>query len=263
MQTRPLGFTVDGLAMEAELILPEHPRATVVLCHGIPSGSPPDPNDTGYAGFARTLAAHGFAAAWFNFRGAREAPGDFAPDGWARDLGALLDSLTRRAGAVPLIVVGSSVGGMIAITVAADRSDVAAVATLAAPATVTAEGLLPDPRAFLHEARNRGMIRDPAFPPDPDAWARAFDDIAAQAHIERIAPRPILLIHGDADDAVPYHHAERLFAIAGEPKELVRIPEGGHQLRRDPRAIEALVDWLDRRSSGRDVRSIPERGIAP
>jgi fermentation-respiration switch protein FrsA (DUF1100 family) len=54
-------------------------------------------------------------------------------------------------------------------------------------------------------------------------------------------------MHGDADAVVPYHHAERLFTLAGEPKELVRIPGGAHQLRRDPRALEALTDWLDRR----------------
>jgi len=85
MLTKALGFTVDGLAMEAELFMPVDSRATVVLCHGIPSGSPPEPNDAGYAGFARTLAGRGYEAAWFNFRGARDAPGDFAPDGWARD----------------------------------------------------------------------------------------------------------------------------------------------------------------------------------
>jgi fermentation-respiration switch protein FrsA (DUF1100 family) len=79
------------------------------------------------------------------------------------------------------------------------------------------------------------------------AWAADLEACSAEHAIAGVAPRPLLLVHGDADAVVPYHHAERLFTLAGEPKELVRIPRGAHQLRRDPRALEALTDWLDRR----------------
>ena len=98
----------------------------------------------------------------------------------------------------------------------------------------------------LQRFRNVGLIRDPSFPPDVAAWAQEFETHGAEKHVAAIAPRPVLLIHGDADDVVPYVHAERLFEVASEPKELVRIPGGAHQLRRDPRAVDALSDWLDR-----------------
>ncbi len=39
---------------------------------------------------------------------------------------------------------------------------------------------------------------------------------------------PVLIIHGTDDRVVPISYGERLFALANEPKRLVRIPGGGH-----------------------------------
>jgi fermentation-respiration switch protein FrsA (DUF1100 family) len=260
MLERAVSFRADGLDLEGAIVVPPGARAMLILCHGTPSGAPPDPDDPGYPGLARALADRGFGAMWFNFRGCREAPGDFSFAGWCRDLEAAIDLLAGRGDtrALERVLVGSSMGGMAAITVAARRVDVAAVATLAAVASMTFDDLVPDAAHFVHEARNRGIIRDPAFPPDLEAWAAEFDDLAADRHVAAIAPRPVLLIHGDADLAVSYAHAERLFSLAKEPKELVRLPVGGHQLRRDARAIDALVDWLERLGMATDIRFVPQ-----
>lgn len=249
VRARPVVFRSEDLTLEGELVIPEGARAALVLCHGIPGGLVPDPADPGYAGLARHLAGRGYAALWFNFRGCRGAPGDFSFRGWCADLDAALDALAAHpdAAGLPRAVVGSSAGGAAAIVVGARRPDVAAVATLAAVASFRFGPLAEDLDALLGQFRNLGIIRDPAFPPDRDAWREEFATHAAQSRVRDISPRPLLLVHGDADDVVPYAHAERLFEQAGEPKELVRIPGGTHQLRKDPRALDALVDWLDRR----------------
>jgi dipeptidyl aminopeptidase/acylaminoacyl peptidase len=249
MQTRSVVFRSDDLTLEGELVVPDAPRAALLLCHGIPGGGPPDPDDAGYPGFARALTARGFAAMWFNFRGCRGAPGEFSMSGWCTDVAGALDALARNrdVDGLPVAIVGSSAGGMAAIDVAAGRGDVAMVATLAAPASFDFEGVATDPRTLVQRLRNIGIIHDPAYPPDVAAWALDLEAGSAENAIASVAPRPLLLVHGDADAVVPYHHAERLFTLAGEPKELVRIPRGAHQLRRDPRALEALTDWIDRR----------------
>jgi uncharacterized protein len=247
MRTREIGFTSDDLQLTGELLVPEKARLLAVLCHGIPSGRPPDPEDPGYAGFARVLTARGHAAFWFDFRGCRAAPGDFSIGGWVRDLERALDALSgvAEASGLPRVIVGSSAGGGAAIAASVARADVAAVATLAAPASFSFGGLVDDPEALLQTFRNTGIIRDPGFPRDLSAWWAEFVDVAPEKHIGALSPRPVLVVHADDDETVPYLHAERLFAAAGEPKELVRLRGGGHQLRRDPRAVDALVDWFE------------------
>jgi len=247
MQTRAVVFRSDDLTLEGQIIIPEQPRAALLLCHGIPGGGPPDPEDEGYEGFARAMAAQNYAAMWFNFRGCRGAPGEFSMSGWCTDIEGALDAIKKlpTVGELPRIIVGSSAGGAAAINVAAGRDDLAMVATLAAPASLAKIG--DDKQLLLQRLRNIGIIHDPAYPPDVNAWWADLIARGAETAVGGIAPRPMLLVHGDADQIVPYHHAETLFDRAGEPKELVRIPHGAHQLRRDPRALDALTDWLDRR----------------
>jgi len=45
--------------------------------------------------------------------------------------------------------------------------------------------------------------------------------------IEKLAPRPLLMIVAESDTVTPTAHAEAAFARAAEPKKLVRVP-GGH-----------------------------------
>ena len=247
MLERRVAVRSEGLTLSGEALVPDDPPLLCVLCHGIPGNAPRDPADPGYAGLARALSVRGFATFWFDFRGVRGSPGEFSIAGWCTDLEAALDALDADAeiGGIPRIVVGSSTGGAVAISIAARRQDVAAVGTLAAPASFTFGRLVSDPRKLVQTFRNTGIIRDPAFPPDLNAWWQEFADLAPEDVIGKIAPRPVLLVHGDSDDVVPYPHAERLFLAADQPKELIRIPLGGHQLRRDPRAVEALSDWLE------------------
>jgi len=44
----------------------------------------------------------------------------------------------------------------------------------------------------------------------------------------RIAPTPVLIVHGDSDDYFPCDHAEQIFEAAKQPKELWIIPGLGH-----------------------------------
>jgi fermentation-respiration switch protein FrsA (DUF1100 family) len=51
-----------------------------------------------------------------------------------------------------------------------------------------------------------------------------FDTLA---RIGRI-PVPLLVLHGDADEVIPFRHGEAVFAAAAEPKTFVRIPGARH-----------------------------------
>lgn len=252
-----LAIRSGDLVLEGHLLVPEEPRAVVVLLHGIPGGGHIDPSDPGYAGLASTFAEHGYAALHFDFRGVRGQPGEFSLGGWAADLAAALDSLDGALDPLARVLIGSSAGGAVAIRVASRRPDVAAVATLATPAGFEA---LPGPEAAIARFRNSGIIHDPGYPPDVGGWWDDLQKAGPERFVARVAPRPLLIVHGDSDDVVPYQHAERLFASAAEPKELIRIPGGGHQLRRDPRALAAVLDWADHLPTTLSVQGLTPSG---
>jgi len=77
-------------------------------------------------------------------------------------------------------------------------------------------------------------------------WLDGFKQVAPIEHIDKIAPRPLLLVHGKDDDVVPVEHVKRLYKKAGRPKEKLILPGAGHRLRQDERAIEAAMSWLVR-----------------
>ncbi len=62
------------------------------------------------------------------------------------------------------------------------------------------------------------------------------DQFRSDVRIARVRV-PLLVMHGARDPTIPITFGERLFALAHEPKQFVRFPEGGHndldQFRRD------------------------------
>ncbi len=149
----------------------------------------------------------------------------------------------QRAGVDSPVCVGSSLGGSVALTCAADDIRIGGVATLGSPT----EGLWSrDPDAFLAHAREVGAVHSDAFPGDNGAWtrdARSFDPIAAA---RSLGSRPLLVLQGSEDDVVPMDDARALAEAGGERTELHVVYEAGHQLRHDPRAVAVLLGWLDR-----------------
>jgi fermentation-respiration switch protein FrsA (DUF1100 family) len=54
----------------------------------------------------------------------------------------------------------------------------------------------------------------------PDGWDSAALPEEPVEVIGRIAPIPVLIVHGDQDHYFPVEHPQALYAAAGEPKEL-------------------------------------------
>jgi fermentation-respiration switch protein FrsA (DUF1100 family) len=77
--------------------------------------------------------------------------------------------------------------------------------------------------------------------------------------VGRIAPVPLLVVHGDADKYFPLGHAQALYAAAGEPRELWVEPGFGHAEAAAARE-EAGREMVGR--IGRWVRALPAAGSA-
>lgn len=82
----------------------------------------------------------------------------------------------------------------------------------------------------------------------PDGYPIENIDLAcgfsAEDWVGKIAPRPLLLIHGEKDTMVRFEEADALFANAGEPKELYVIPDINHAEVYEPRNAEVYADVI-------------------
>lgn len=245
-------FTSDGVSLVGHLARPSGastPRAAVLLCHGYPDAS------VGAAGAGGDLAeladriaeTMGWAAFTFAFRGCGASGGDFSLSGWTDDIVAAADLLRDTEHLGPLWLVGFGTGGSLCIGAATLLGDrVQGLATLAAPAGF--DEWASHTRRLLQHSRDIGVIRDPGFPPQFDAWAKDFRTRRPVDDVAHLAALPMLVVHGSDDESVPVFDA-RVLADAHGLAELRIIAGAGHGLRYDPRAIAILLGWLDREQS--------------
>jgi putative redox protein len=251
---------MDGAIQAGDLKLAAHiaqpartaagPRPALVLCHGFPAGPRGALTSAQtYPDLADHLSAEtGWTVIAFNFRGAGDSEGDFSLLGWLDDLGAVVDYAVDlpRSGGVWL--AGSSAVGALALCAAADDDRIRGVATLAAPADFA--DWASDARAFLAHCRYVGVIRDADFPSDAESWAGEFKKLQPLTAAAGIPPRPLLLMHGSDDPSVSVSDARALADAADGQADLRVITGAGHRLRHDPRAVAALMGWMERQGVG-------------
>jgi dipeptidyl aminopeptidase/acylaminoacyl peptidase len=249
MITSDVVLQVDGIDISGRLYLPGRTGRTlyptVCVCHGIPSGNPPDPDDGGYPMLAETICSRGFAVFIFNFRGTGTSGGNLDMAGWTRDLKAAVDYLydLPEVDRSNLSLLGFSGGAAVSVYVAAQDTRISSVVACACPAEFHFDDALP----LVEHYRSIGAIRDKDFPPSAGEWIVGFRLVSPVEYVAGIAPRSLLLVHGNRDETVDVSQAYELYGKAGEPRQLIIVAGAGHQLRRNERAMAIVMDWLESR----------------
>jgi uncharacterized protein len=239
----------DDIMLSGEVYIPDRCDKTfpaVCLSHGIPAVSY-DPNEKGgYPELAARFCNAGFVALAFNFRGAGPSQGNIDMMGWTHDLASAIEFLNMlpEVNKERICLLGSSAGAAVSVYVAAKDPRVHAVAALACPAEFDFIAAGHNAGSLIKSFRDIGIIKDTDFPPSVDKWMEGFKTVSPIDYIDKISPRPVLIIHGDKDETVPVAHAGRLYDKAREPKEMTILSGAGHRLRHDERAINAAMDWL-------------------
>jgi len=118
------------------------------------------------------------------------------------------------------------------------------VASCACPADFFLLTESDDAGSYVDHFREIGAIRDDNFPPSTEEWLNGFRQVKPIDYVDRIAPRPLLLIHSSDDETVAINHAHRLYEKAGEPKRLAELHGAGHRLRHDNRVLETFIEWV-------------------
>jgi dipeptidyl aminopeptidase/acylaminoacyl peptidase len=215
------------------------------ICHGIPN-VPYNPAERGYAILAQRFCAAGFITLIFNFRGTGRSEGNFDLLGWSEDLTAALDFLhsLERADKTHLCLLGFSGGAGVCVYAAAHDARVSVLAICACPADYSFVEDRTNISGHIERLRSIGAIRDKDFPPSIEKWRQGFETILPIRWIDKISPRPLLLVHGDADEMVPVEQAHKLYRKAKEPKDIAIIPGAQHRLRLEEAAMATVLDWL-------------------
>jgi fermentation-respiration switch protein FrsA (DUF1100 family) len=249
MINRPVTLKVEGLKLWGQLYLPgegDHaPYPAICICHGIPAERH-DPKDRGYPLLAERICREGLAALIFKFRGVGASEGNLDLPGWTRDLKAAIDYLAAlpEVDSSRLSLLGFSGGAAVSMYVAAQDKRVSSVASCASPAEFASLITDDGSQSIIGRFRDIGVIRDGDFPPSVDGWLDGFRSVSPVRHVADIAPRPLLLVHGNKDEVVTVSHAYKLYAQAGEPKQIIIVDGAEHRLRQNDRAMAIVIDWL-------------------
>lgn len=201
---------------------PGRDRATVVLSHGYGG------NQDELLPVASSLHDAGFSVFSYDLRGCGRSGGEVTFGAKeAEDLRSVLDYVSTRPDveAEKIGALGFSMGAAATILTAAHDDRIKAVVDDSGWSDVD-HWLRPTVRAvFLHPTDRFSALSLKFVELRADV---EFDRLRPADEIGRLAPRPILIIHGTADDVVPPGDSEENLAAAGEEKELWLVNGATH-----------------------------------
>jgi pimeloyl-ACP methyl ester carboxylesterase len=232
--------TADGVAIDAHHD-PARSELAVVVAHGF-TGSWRRPA-------VRRVATHLGAAAGvisFDFRGHGRSGGrSTVGDREILDVAAAV-AWARELGYARVATVGFSMGSTVVVRHAALHGGLHAVVAVSGPSRWRYRGTVPMRRVHWVIERRLGRlvgrlalrtrVSADGWPVEPEQPV----DVAG-----RIAPTPLLVVHGDRDHYVPVEHAEKLYAAARPPKQLWLEPGFGHAENAAPgELLDRIAAWL-------------------
>lgn len=205
----------DGIRLAGWWVPAREARGTVILCHGYPA------NRRDIHPFVPFLHRGGYNVLAFDFRRLGESGGDLCTIGAREpeDLHGAVAYAKFRADA-PIGVLGISMGAAVCLMTAADNPDIRAVVADSPYVSLDVQaarrfGSNRVVGAFVNRLGRR-IVGQP------------LADTSPLRAIPRLAPRPVLLIHGTADRLIPPSDSEAIFAAARGPVELWKADGSRH-----------------------------------
>ncbi len=215
--------STDGLRLSGWFLPAGEKSDGLVLCHGFHTGR------RELLPVAMALRDLGHNVLVFDFRGHGDSEGRWSSCGQleTRDLEGAVRFLCRRPEVYEdrVGVIGFSMGAATAIMAAARVREIRAVVADSPFATLK-EVLASAFRNFYHipyfPVLSMAVWINGRLVGADVAGARPLDVVA------RISPKPLMLIHGEADRIIPVSDSVLLYEAAGEPKELWTVPGVDH-----------------------------------
>jgi uncharacterized protein len=182
----------------------------------------------GFFGRFREIIADGTGVVALSYRGYAGSSGQPSERGLLRDAAAAYAFTSARYNVDRIVVWGFSLGSGVAVALAAEQP--VGKLILEAPCTSIAD------------------VAASMFPIFPIRLVMR-DTFRSDQRIGRVSA-PLLFMHGARDATIPIGFGERLFALAHEPKQFVRFPEGDHNDLDDYGAIETVRRFIGAAGGG-------------
>lgn len=242
--TETTGRLPRGNGIELAWIRTEGMGPTIVFLPGFRS----DMTGDKATALAALCAERGRAMLRFDYSGHGASGGDFLQGtigAWAEDALAAVDELTQG----PLVLVGSSMGGWIALLAALARPDrVKALVGIAAAPDFTQrlmwDAMMPAEKETLERD---GVLYRPSQYGDPTPITMKLIQDGANHHVltGRIAITcPVRLLHGQEDPDVPWEFALKIAEQAvSQEVRVILVKDGDHRLSR-PQDLALLRDTV-------------------
>ncbi len=228
-------------------------RPALVMLHGF-TGSRMESHFL-FVKMARRLAAAGYFAMRFDFRGSGESEGAFQEmtiPAEIDDAQTALAWLRRQPGVDPerVALLGLSLGGAVAASVAGEDRRVAALLLWSAVADLqelfhkSAADLATIPPPLGRQADGTFDVGGLLLGPD---FLATLESVQPLASIERYHG-PVLILHGTRDGSVPPGHADRYLAAAGPERTARYWIEGADHTYSahvwEEEAFQLTLHWL-------------------
>jgi len=260
----------DGATLPYRSWLPKHPQAVVVALHGMNDYS------NAFAGPGEFLQARGIAVYAYDQRGFGQAPqaGIWGNnDNLKNDLKQFVIAVKKRHPALPVYILGESMGGAVTMAALADDDfpNVAGV-ILSAPAVWGGDSMNPLFRGVLwtmaHIAPSHVMTGSDlkilasdnipmliALGKDPLVIKETRTDAiyglvgmmdAAYNATPNVKP-DVLLLYGANDQVIPQDPIETVLARFSHPITFAHYPKGYHMLLRDLQSelvLNDIASWI-------------------
>ncbi len=161
---------------------------------------------------------YGFDLLTFDYRGYGVSTGKPTPQGTVKDGKAVLNWVLQNKSSLPLIVIGQSLGGAVAMKTLEEMHGQIPVQLLVLDSTFA---------SYRSAARGVASAHWLTWIFQPFVWLLVDNSASPQDDLEKLAPYKKLVIHGQEDKVVNFNLGKDLFESLPEPKEFRPI-HGGH-----------------------------------
>ena len=217
----------DGTPLHGWFIPPRttQPKGTVIFSHGN-AGSM-----SYHLGFVMWLAEAGYNVFMYDYRGFGKSGGNVDRRGMIDDVKAAFAYAGKRKDIDPkrLISYGHSLGGAQSVTALGETPVKGLCAIVIDGAFASYQAMA----SVIGGQLGASLVTDELSPKD---------------FVKKLAPVPLLVVHGDHDEVVPVSQGKQLYEAAGQPKTFFEVKTGRHgtALSDDNGAYrKKMIVWLE------------------